>query len=179
MALDKRHTPNDMRAFWMPFTANRQFKSNPRMFVAAEGMHYTTSDGRQVLDGTAGLWCCNAGHARPKIVEAIQRQAAELDYAPAFQMGHPLAFEFDLDGPPTDGTDNQSDESIEYMGETAIAVRSNYDFASEDFRGREELYELTGSSCCPIVTTGNDEILAFALGKDEGDPNPPTETMTL
>jgi beta-alanine--pyruvate transaminase len=77
----------------MPFTANRQFKAHPRMFVAAEGMHYTTADGRQVLDGTAGLWCCNAGHKRPKIVEAIQKQAAELDYAPAFQMGHPKAFE--------------------------------------------------------------------------------------
>ncbi|MEL6582389.1 MAG: aspartate aminotransferase family protein [Pseudomonadota bacterium] len=85
--------PNDLRAFWMPFTANRQFKKNPRMFVSAEGMHYTTSDGRKVLDGTAGLWCCNAGHKRPKIVEAIQEQAAELDYAPAFQMGHPKAFE--------------------------------------------------------------------------------------
>ena len=85
--------PNNLEAFWMPFTANRQFKSNPRMFVAAQDMHYTTSDGRQVLDGTAGLWCCNAGHGRPKIVEAIQKQAAELDYAPAFQMGHPKAFE--------------------------------------------------------------------------------------
>ncbi|MEO1422152.1 MAG: aspartate aminotransferase family protein [Pseudomonadota bacterium] len=85
--------PNDLSAFWMPFTANRQFKSAPRMFVAAQGMHYTTSDGRQVLDGTAGLWCCNAGHKRPRIVEAIQRQAEELDYAPAFQMGHPKAFE--------------------------------------------------------------------------------------
>ncbi|MEL6679793.1 MAG: aspartate aminotransferase family protein, partial [Pseudomonadota bacterium] len=85
--------PNDLNAFWMPFTANRQFKSAPRMFVAAEGMHYTTSDGRKVLDGTAGLWCCNAGHKRPRIVEAIQRQAEELDYAPAFQMGHPKAFE--------------------------------------------------------------------------------------
>ncbi len=85
--------PNDLRAFWMPFTANRQFKKAPRMFVAAEGMHYTTADGRKVLDGTAGLWCCNAGHARPRIVEAIARQAAELDYAPAFQMGHPKAFE--------------------------------------------------------------------------------------
>ena len=92
MALD-RNTPNDLNAFWMPFTANRQFKKNPRMFVAAKDMHYTTSDGRQVLDGTAGLWCCNAGHCRPKIVEAIQKQAAELDYAPAFQMGHPVAFE--------------------------------------------------------------------------------------
>ncbi len=85
--------PNDLRAFWMPFTANRQFKAAPRMFVAARDMHYTTSDGRQVLDGTAGLWCCNAGHGRARITEAIQRQAAEMDYAPAFQMGHPGAFE--------------------------------------------------------------------------------------
>ncbi|MCO6382650.1 aspartate aminotransferase family protein [Oceanicola sp. 502str15] len=86
-------SPNDLRAFWMPFTANRQFKDNPRMFVGAKDMHYTTADGREVLDGTAGLWCCNAGHARPKIVEAVQAQVAELDYAPAFQMGHPKAFE--------------------------------------------------------------------------------------
>jgi beta-alanine--pyruvate transaminase len=93
MALDRPRAPNDLRAFWMPFTANRQFKSAPRMFVAAQDMHYTTDDGRQVLDGTAGLWCCNAGHCRPKITQAIQRQAAELDYAPAFQMGHPAAFE--------------------------------------------------------------------------------------
>ena len=93
MALDRNSVPNDLNAFWMPFTANRQFKKAPRMFVAADGMYYTTSDGRQVLDGTAGLWCCNAGHRRPKIVEAIAKQAAELDYAPAFQMGHPKAFE--------------------------------------------------------------------------------------
>lgn len=93
MALDRPGAPNDLRAFWMPFTANRQFKKNPRMFVAAKDMHYTTAEGRQVLDGTAGLWCCNAGHCRPKITEAIQKQAAELDYAPAFQMGHPIAFE--------------------------------------------------------------------------------------
>ena len=85
--------PNDLRAFWMPFTANRQFKKAPRMFAAAKDMYYTTTDGRQVLDGTSGLWCVNAGHCRPKITEAIQNQAAELDYAPAFQMGHPKAFE--------------------------------------------------------------------------------------
>lgn len=84
---------NDLNAFWMPFTGNRQFKAQPRMLVAAKDMHYTTSDGRQVLDGTAGLWCCNAGHARKPIVEAVQKQVAELDYAPAFQMGHPKAFE--------------------------------------------------------------------------------------
>jgi len=86
-------TRSELESHWMPFTANRQFKANPRMFVSAKDMHYVTADGRKVLDGTAGLWCCNAGHSRPKIVEAIQQQAAELDYAPAFQMGHPKAFE--------------------------------------------------------------------------------------
>ncbi|MCX5517964.1 aspartate aminotransferase family protein [Kaistia defluvii] len=84
---------NNLEAFWMPFTANRQFKQNPRMLVSAKDMHYTSADGRQILDGTAGLWCVNAGHGRPKIVEAVSKQVAELDYAPAFQMGHPKAFE--------------------------------------------------------------------------------------
>ncbi|HYH20522.1 MAG TPA: aspartate aminotransferase family protein [Azospirillum sp.] len=84
--------PNDLAAYWMPFTANRQFKAAPRLLVRAEGMHYTAHDGRRVLDGTAGLWCCNAGHARPRIVQAVQRQIAELDYAPPFQMGHPRQF---------------------------------------------------------------------------------------
>jgi beta-alanine--pyruvate transaminase len=84
---------NNLDAFWMPFTANRQFKQSPRMMVAAKDMHYTTDDNRKVLDGTAGLWCVNAGHSRPRITEAIARQAEELDYAPAFQMGHPKAFE--------------------------------------------------------------------------------------
>ncbi len=88
-----RLAPADLEAYWMPFTANRQFKSKPRMMVAASGMYYTTDDGRQILDGFAGLWCCNAGHGRKPIVEAIQKQAATMDYAPAFQMGHPLAFE--------------------------------------------------------------------------------------
>jgi beta-alanine--pyruvate transaminase len=84
---------NNLEAFWMPFTANRQFKQAPRMLVAAAGMYYRSADGRKILDGTSGLWCCNAGHGRPRIVEAIARQAKELDYAPAFQMGHPKAFE--------------------------------------------------------------------------------------
>ncbi len=83
----------DLSAYWMPFTANRQFKANPRIFVAAEGMHYTASDGRKVLDGTAGLWCVNAGHGRREIAEAVERQVRTLDYSPAFQMGHPGAFE--------------------------------------------------------------------------------------
>lgn len=84
---------NDLDAYWMPFTANRQFKKNPRMVVGADGMYFTLSDGRKLLDGIAGLWCCNAGHNRPRIVEAIQKQAAELDYSPAFQMGHSKQFE--------------------------------------------------------------------------------------
>ncbi len=93
MALDRKPAPNDLRAFWMPFTSNRQFKAQPRMLVEAQDMHYTAADGRRVLDGTAGLWCCNAGHCRPRITRAITEMAGTLDYAPAFQMGHPTAFE--------------------------------------------------------------------------------------
>ena len=84
---------NDLEAFFMPFTANRQFKKTPRLLASAKDMHYRTEDGRKVLDGTSGLWCVNAGHCRPRIVEAIQKQAAELDFAGTFQMGHPKAFE--------------------------------------------------------------------------------------
>jgi beta-alanine--pyruvate transaminase len=88
-----QYSPDQLEAFWMPFTSNRQFKAHPRLLVAAEGMHYTTADGRRVLDGTAGLWCVNAGHRRPRIVEAVQKQVATMDFAPTFQMGHPGAFE--------------------------------------------------------------------------------------
>ncbi|MFM2141010.1 MAG: hypothetical protein RLZZ25_1275, partial [Gemmatimonadota bacterium] len=77
---------------WMPFTANKAFKARPRMLVGAKDMHYVSDDGRQILDGTAGLWCVNAGHGRAPIVEAIARQAAQLDFAPGFQMGHPGSF---------------------------------------------------------------------------------------
>ena len=84
----------EQSAFWMPFTANRQFKKAPRLLERAEGMYYWTPDGRQILDGTAGLWCVNAGHCRPKIVEAVKRQVEKMDFAPTFQMGHPIAFEF-------------------------------------------------------------------------------------
>ena len=83
----------ELDAYWMPFTANRQFKKAPRLIAKADGMHFWTPEGREVLDGIAGLWCVNAGHNRPKIVEAIQRQAAELDFAPPFNMAHPRAFE--------------------------------------------------------------------------------------
>jgi beta-alanine--pyruvate transaminase len=84
---------NNLEAFWMPFSANRQFKKAPRMLVRSEGMFYWSHDGRQVLDGTSGLWCVNAGHARPEIADAVKDQLLELDYAPAFQMGHPKVFE--------------------------------------------------------------------------------------
>jgi beta-alanine--pyruvate transaminase len=82
-----------LEELWMPFTANRAFKRAPRMLVAAKDMHYTTADGRQILDGTAGLWCVNAGHCRESITAAIREQAGVLDYAPPFQLGHPLSFE--------------------------------------------------------------------------------------
>jgi len=85
--------PNDLAAFWLPFTPNRAFKKAPRLIARAKDMHYFTPEGRSVLDGTAGLWCINAGHNRDPIVRAIQRQAAELDYSPAFQFAHPKAFE--------------------------------------------------------------------------------------
>jgi beta-alanine--pyruvate transaminase len=84
---------NNLDAFWMPYSDNKYFKSTPRMLARAEGMSYFTQDGQEILDGTAGLWCCNAGHGRREIVEAIQKQAAIMDFAPTFQLGHPIAFE--------------------------------------------------------------------------------------
>ena len=84
--------PGQMDAFWMPFSANRQFKHQPRLLASAEGMYYQSTDGRQILDGTGGLWCCNAGHGRQRIIDAVQQQIATLDFAPTFQMGHPLPF---------------------------------------------------------------------------------------
>ncbi len=85
--------PNDLAAYWIPFTPNRAFKAAPRLIARAKDMHYYTPDGRAVLDGIAGMWCTNAGHNRAPIVAAIRAQAAELDYAPAFQFAHPKAFE--------------------------------------------------------------------------------------
>jgi len=155
--------PNDLSAFWMPFTANRQFKKAPRMLVAAKDMHYTASDGRSILDGTAGLWCVNAGHCRPKITEAIQRQAAELDYAPAFQMGHPLAFELAnrlVDVAP-EGMDhvfftNSGSESVDTALKIAIAYhRAKGEGARFRLIGRERGYHgvnFGGISVGGIVT---------------------------
>lgn len=162
MALDRK-TPNDLNAFWMPFTANRQFKKAPRMFVGAKDMHYTTAEGRQVLDGTAGLWCCNAGHCRPKITEAIASQAAEMDYAPAFQMGHPAAFELAnriLEIAPA-GMEhvfytNSGSESVETALKLAIAYhRARGEGARTRLIGRERGYHgvnFGGISVGGIVT---------------------------
>jgi beta-alanine--pyruvate transaminase len=96
---DRLSTPHaaSLEELWMPFTANRAFKRAPRMLVGASGMYYTAADGRQILDGTAGLWCVNAGHCREPITAAIREQAGVMDYAPPFQMGHPLAFELARD----------------------------------------------------------------------------------
>jgi beta-alanine--pyruvate transaminase len=91
-AAEATSSPEQMGAFWMPFSANRQFKSKPRLLASAQGMFYRSVDGREILDGTGGLWCCNAGHARERIVAAVQQQIATMDFAPTFQMGHPLPF---------------------------------------------------------------------------------------
>ncbi|MQB45142.1 aspartate aminotransferase family protein [Rhizobium sp. ICMP 5592] len=94
--MDQISKPNSpsLENFWMPFTANRQFKTAPRLLASAEGMYYTDVDGNKVLDGTAGLWCVNVGHGRQRITQAVERQLRTLDFAPTFQMGHPIAFEF-------------------------------------------------------------------------------------
>jgi hypothetical protein len=86
-------TREAMEPFWLPMTPNRQFKSKSRFFVGAEGMHYITQDGRRILDGMAGLWCVNAGHGQKRIVEAIQTQAAKLDFVSSLPMSHPASFE--------------------------------------------------------------------------------------
>jgi beta-alanine--pyruvate transaminase len=91
---DRTNIPPSLDAFWMPFTPNRRFKASPLLLARAEGMYYYDIDGRAILDGTAGLWCVNAGHARPRIIEAIRHQVATLDYAPSFNLGHPKAFAF-------------------------------------------------------------------------------------
>ena len=90
---DDIRIPNDLDSFWMPFTASRAFQGAPRLIHKADGVRYTTVEGKELFDGTGGLWCCNAGHNHPRIVEAIQRQAGDLDFVHSFNQGHPLAFE--------------------------------------------------------------------------------------
>lgn len=144
--------PNNLEPFWMPFTANRQFKANPRLLVGARDMHYTNQEGRRIIDGTAGLWCCNAGHNRPPIVEAIQKQAGEMDYAPAFQMGHPKGFELAarLTAMAPEGLEhafftNSGSESVDTALKIALAYhRANGEGARTRLIGRERGYHGVG-----------------------------------
>ncbi len=141
-----------LAALWMPFTANRAYKAAPRQLVAAKDMHYTADDGRQVLDGTAGLWAVNAGHCRPTIVEAIQKTAAELDFAPAFQLGHPSSFELAsrLAAIMPKGLDrifftNSGSESVDTALKIALAYqRSRGEGTRTRFIGRERGYNGVG-----------------------------------
>ena len=162
---DTSPTPNDLNAYWMPFTANRQFKSNPRLLVAAKDMHYTSHDGRQVLDGTAGLWCCNAGHGRQPIVEAIQKQAAEMDYAPPFQMAHPAAFELanrlaEISPPDLNHVffTNSGSESVDTAMKIALAYhRANGESSRTKFIGREKGYHGVGFGGISVGGLGNNK----------------------
>ena len=141
-----------LAAFWMPFTANRAFKAVPRQLVAAQDMHYTSSDGRKVLDGTAGLWAVNAGHCRAPIVEAIRKTAGELDYAPPFQLGHPLAFELAsrIAALMPDGLDrifftNSGSESVDTALKIALAYqRARGEGTRTRLIGRERGYNGVG-----------------------------------
>ncbi len=141
-----------LAAFWMPFTANRAYKATPRQLIAAKDMHYTASDGRQVLDGTAGLWCVNAGHCRPPIAEAIAKAAATLDFAPTFQLGHPQAFELAsrVATLMPAGLDrvfftNSGSESVDTALKIALAYhRARGDGSRTRLIGRERGYHGTG-----------------------------------
>ena len=141
-----------LAAFWMPFTANRAYKATPRQLVAAKDMHYTASDGRQVLDGTAGLWCVNAGHCRAPIAAAIAKTAATLDFAPTFQLGHPTAFELAsrVAALMPAGLDrvfftNSGSESVDTALKIALAYqRARGQGSRTRFIGRERGYHGTG-----------------------------------
>src|SRR5271169_6362120 len=144
--------PSDLEAFWMPFTANRQFKGNPRLLTRAEGMHYWTADGRQVIDAVAGLWCVNAGHGRREITEAVAQQLGTMEYAPTFQMGHPIAFELanrlaEIAPPGMDRVffTNSGSESVDTALKIAIAYhRARGAGQRIRFIGRERAYHGVG-----------------------------------
>jgi beta-alanine--pyruvate transaminase len=144
--------PNDLASYWMPFTDNRYFKCHPRLLVSARDMHYTSSSGARILDGTAGLWCVNAGHARPSIIAAVQEQAALLDYAPSFQVSHPRAFELAsrLGAMMPPGLDrifftNSGSEAVDTALKIALAYhRARGEGARTRLIGRERGYHGTG-----------------------------------
>ncbi|MGI2259365.1 aspartate aminotransferase family protein [Shewanella sp. GXUN23E] len=149
--------------YWMPFTANRQFKQHPRLLASAEGMYYRDPDGRQVLDGTAGLWCCNAGHGRQAISEAVSHQIRQMDYAPSFQMGHPLAFELAerLSGIAPAGMNrvfftNSGSESVDTALKMALCYhRANGQATRTRFIGRELGYHGVGFGGISVGGIGN------------------------
>ena len=142
----------DMSAFWMPFTANRQFKADPRLLAEASGMYYRTPEGREILDGTSGLWCVNAGHGRVEIADAVYRQLMKLDFAPTFQMAHPIVFEFakalsDIAPPGLDRLffTNSGSESVDTALKIALAYhRARGEGQRVRLIGREKGYHGVG-----------------------------------
>jgi beta-alanine--pyruvate transaminase len=164
---------NTMASYWMPFTANRQYKAAPRTLVGADGLYYKSDDGREILDGVAGLWCCNAGHNDPRIVEAIRAQAGVLDFAPSFQIGHPAAFELsqrliDL-APPGFGQvfyTNSGSESVDTALKVALAYhRARGEGARTRFIGRERGYHGVGFGGISVGgIVGNRKMFGTMLG---------------
>ncbi|HWA60556.1 MAG TPA: aspartate aminotransferase family protein [Caulobacteraceae bacterium] len=163
MTIHAKPPPNDLSAFWMPFTPNRRFKAEPRLVARAEGMFYFTPEGRRILDATSGLWCVNAGHNRPKIVEAIQRQAAELGYATSFNLGHGAAFEFaarlaDLLPAPIDRIffTNSGSESADTALKIALAYQAARGKGTKTrLIGRERGYHGVGFGGISVGGLGN------------------------
>jgi beta-alanine--pyruvate transaminase len=141
-----------LASYWMPFTPNREFKANPRMIESADGLYYRTTDGREVLDGFSGLWCCSLGHNHPKVVEAIREQAGKLDYASSFHFGHPAAFELaNMLAEEMPGTldsiffTNSGSESVDTALKIAIAYhRIRGEGTRTRLIGREIAYHGTG-----------------------------------
>ncbi|MCH2628919.1 MAG: aspartate aminotransferase family protein [Nisaea sp.] len=151
MSITDVNVPNDLDSLWMPFTDNRNFKKQPKLFSEAEGMYYYTPDGRKVLDGTSGLWCVNAGHRRKPIIEAVSKQVEKLDYAPGFQVGHPLSFEFAsrLVGMVNEYSHvmftNSGSESVDTALKIALAYQRNIGQGNRTrFVGRERGYHGVG-----------------------------------
>lgn len=150
--MSDQNTPNNLESYWMPFTANRKYKADPRMVVSASGMYYKSADGRDILDTTAGLWCVNAGHKHPKIVEAVKAQVDTLDYAPCFQFGHPKPFELanKIVELFPDGMDhvfftNSGSESVDTALKIALAYhRAKGEGGRTRLIGREKAYHGVG-----------------------------------
>ncbi len=168
----KRRGANDLSAYWMPFTANRQFQAHPRVLVGAEGMYFTKADGGRVLDATSGMWCVNAGHGRKEIARAVADQIARLDYAPAFQMGHPGAFDLaqrltamlpgDLDHV---FFVNSGSEAVETALKIALAYhQARSEGSRRRFIGRDRAYHGAGFAGTAVGGIGNNRKAFGDLG---------------